>query len=235
MTQRWSVWSPMMMNWLTEKRCTPWLTGATTTTSVIPRSWWWISGDGPVSTPTYPSTGLQWSGSTAVAETSPRTSPGLLTHSPPVSLLSQATEEIRSELKNPQTAALWRASWLAASPPGTGTAPESPAENSSDDPAHRRRWASLPPGHLHPATCEESTEDHQRLWTLLAATIRQTVLQHQDQNQQNTRRLLLAGHQTAEPQIANYTHPPLTLDFIYTPDTLTIYFYIVYICSSSYV
>ncbi len=68
------------------------------------------SGDGPVSTPTSPSTGLQWSGSTAVAEISPRTSPGLLTHSPPVSLLSQATEEIRSELKNPQTVALWRAS-----------------------------------------------------------------------------------------------------------------------------
>ncbi len=68
----------VMMNWLTEKRCTPWLTGATT--SVIPRSWWWISGDGPVSTPTSPSTGLQWSGSTAVAETSPRTSPGLFAH-----------------------------------------------------------------------------------------------------------------------------------------------------------
>ncbi len=33
------------------------------------------------------------------------------------------------------------------------------------------------------------------------------VLQHQDQNQQNTIQLLLAGHQTAELQIANYTQP----------------------------
>lgn len=49
--------------------------------------------------------------------------------------------------------------------------------------------------HLHPTMCEESTEDHQRLlppdpWTLLAATIRQTVPQHQDLKQQNARQLL---------------------------------------------
>ncbi len=89
---------------------------------------------------------------------------------------------------------------------------ESPAENSSDGPAHRWRWASLPPRHLHPAMCEESMEDHQRLlppepWTLLAATIRQTVPQHQDPNQQNARQLLLAGHQTAELQIAKWYSP----------------------------
>jgi hypothetical protein len=59
------------------------------------------------------------------------------------------------------------------------------------------------PGHLHPTMCEESTEDHQRLLppepgTLLGATIRQTVPQHQNPNQQNARQLLLTGHQTAE-------------------------------------
>ncbi len=137
---------------------------------------------------------------------------------PPASLLPQATEEIRSELKNPQTVQQlhcgehpdWLHHCLVRELHHSQL--ESPVSNSSDGPAHRRRWTSLPPGHLHPAMCEESTEDHQRLlppepWTPLVATIRQMVLQHQDQNQQNARQLLLAGHQTAELQIANYTQP----------------------------
>ncbi len=136
---------------------------------------------------------------------------------PPVSHLPQATEEIWSELKNPQTVLQLHCGehpdWLhhRLVQELHSSQPESPEENSSDGPAHRRRWASLPPGHLHPAMCEESTEDHllpPEPWTLLAATIRQTVPQHQDPNQQNARQLILAGYQTAELQIANYTHPP---------------------------
>ncbi len=96
---------------------------------------------------------------------------------PPVSLLPQATEEIWSELKNPQTVLQLHCGehpdWLhhRLVQELHSSQPESPEENSSDGPAHRRRWASLPPGHLHPAMCEESTEDHllpPEPWTRLA-------------------------------------------------------------------
>ncbi len=69
---------------------------------------------------------------------------------PPASLLPQATEEIRSELKNPQTVLRLHCGehpdWLHHRLVRDlhRSQPESPAENSSDGPAHRRRWASFP-------------------------------------------------------------------------------------------
>ncbi len=100
--------------------------------------------------PPTPSTGLQWSGSAASSSSflGPHLDYSHIVSSdegPPASLLPQATAEIWSELKTPQTVLQMHCGEhpellhnclvreLHCSQP------ESPAENSSDGPAHRRR------------------------------------------------------------------------------------------------
>ncbi len=103
-------------------------------TSTIPRSWWWISGDRAENTHPSPSIRHLWSGWAALSSsafTSPRISHGLLTQTQcwrrHISVSSSwggwgSLERVPAS-SDPSTPALWRASWPAASPPGLETAP----------------------------------------------------------------------------------------------------------------
>ncbi len=102
------------MNQPTEKRCTPWLTGVTTTTSfwtsVRPRSWWWIFRR---QTSEHPHLHRRDSIGAGQQHQVPRHKHHWGPHleyshmvsskeGPPVSLLPRATKEFQSEFKNPQ-------------------------------------------------------------------------------------------------------------------------------------
>ncbi len=70
--------------------------------------------------------------------------------------------------------------------------PQSSAKGRANCPPHCRRWAALPPGHLHQAVHEESPEDQQWLqppkpWTVLSAALRETYSAASDHAQDDLR------------------------------------------------
>ncbi len=143
---------------------------------------------------------------------------------PPASLLPQVTGEIWSELKNPQTVlqlhCVEHPDWL--SPPDMRTAPKKIVQRAQY--IVRTSLQDI----YNPAMCEESTEDHQRLLppeheliSLLPSgrryrSIRTRTSRTRDSFFSQAIRLLNYREQTI------LAHLPLTLDSIYTPDTLTL-------------
>ncbi len=95
----------------------------------------------------------------------------------------------------------------------------------ADCPPQCRRWASLPPGHLHQAEYEESPEDHQWLQppkprTVLSAALRKTVTQYPITHKSTEGQLFPSDYQAAEHSEVTLTqHTSLSIPFTFNSTT----------------